>query len=224
MPDKEDPDPDDPANQPPTPTPAPTDPPKEGLTRAQFIAEEKAKQLDKGVEYLASKNAELQYDLHKARSAFNSQTHVAMTKADVAALEEYRKHYPTPKEAKEASEKMGTLLADSKKRAYDEARTNAFAEYEDLPDSFKELIPTAEQVLERPGGTELLGKLDFLKEEVARTAKAFGAVKQDEKRDTDQGVSPGKVKSSQGKGDAAESTKAAQSYYKNRYPNATKEG
>ena len=189
-----------------------------GMTRAQFVQEEKARQLDKGIEYLAQKNAELQFDLNRARAAI-PEGHVTLPKEDAAALSAYREAFPTPKEAKEAKGTLGTLREKDELRSYDDARTAALSEYgADLPDNFKALIPTAEQLKDRPGGLELLRNTDFMRAEVERVATAYGAVKQDATERTDVGDSPATVTAGADKGKTNEAREAASTYYDRLYP------
>ena len=206
----------------PEPEGEPKPDPYDGRSRQQFINEEKAKQLDKGVDYLAGKNAELQADLNAVRLRVPQDGQVVVSREDAAALASYREQFPTPKEAKEAKATLGTLTEKDERRSYDEVRANALAEYGDLPDAYKALIPTAEELKTRPGGAELLRNHDHLKAEVARVAGVYGAVKRDQTEQTDVGKSPAEVKgAASGGGDEAEAKSAATGYYSNRFPKQT---
>lgn len=196
--------------------------PYNGLSRQQFINEEKAKQLDKGVDYLAAKNAELQADLNAARARIPGDDRVVLSKEDAAALSAYRAEFPTPKEAKDARANLGSLRERDEQRSYDDARRAALDEYTDLPDGFKALIPTAEELALRPGGKEQLKNVDAMKAEVAKVATAYGAVKQDQRENTDvTGPSPAGVSAGGDKGKTveAETKEAVSSYYSRINPN-----
>lgn len=186
------------APRPPLFKPEPEDAPETpygGLTRQQFINEEKARQLDKGVDYLANKNAELQADLNALRGRLPKEGQVLVSAADAALIESYREFFPTPKEAKAACERLVALEEKEELRSYDDARRDALAEFQDLPANFQKLIPTAEELLKRPGGKEQLKDLDFMRGQVEQFASAYGAERQNQDAQTDVGVSPGEVKS-----------------------------
>lgn len=188
--------------------------PYNGMTRQQFINEEKARQLDKSVEYLAGKNAELQADLNAARARVPGQDQVVMSREDAAALATYRDQFPTPKDAKEAKGRLGALEERDELRSYDDARRAALEEYgADLPDSFKSLIPTAEELQKRPGGKEVLRDLDFMKAEVERVAGIYGAEKQDATERTDVGKSPAEVKAGGSAGPDDSGKQAVSNFY-----------
>jgi hypothetical protein len=195
------------------------------LTRAQWIAQEKAEQAKKSVDQLAEANAKLQWDLNERRRAFDPATQVALSKEDALTLAAYREAYPTPKEAVDAKKVLTDLSAKDQVRSYDEARTAALAAYSDLPDSMKALIPTAEEAAARPDGAALLGNTAFLKTEVDRIAKAYGATKKDTDANTDMGTSPHDVTNNGGQPPSKnESKEAAKSYYDRTAPKTTTTG
>lgn len=144
---------------------------------------------------LAAKAAKLEYDLRETRSKLPAADQVVVSREDAAALESYREQFGTPKDAKDARGKLSELEEKDTLRSYDEARHAALAEYgSELPDSYKAFIPTAEELLKRPGGKEQLRDLDFMKAEVERAATLYGAEKQDATERTDVGVSPAEVR------------------------------
>lgn len=195
------------------------------MTRAQFVTQEKATLLDKSVEYLANKNAELQYDLNAARREKLPEGQVAVSKEDAAVLSSYRELFPTPKAAKDAQEELGSLKGRDTQRSYDDARSKALEAFKDLPDTVKSLIPTAEELLKQPGGQDRLGNLEFLSTEVEKYATAYGATKQDQTEKTEVGISPGTVTAPADKQEGVtDAVKAAQDLIAKRYaPPAKKE-
>ena len=180
-----------------------------GVSRQQFINEEKARQLDKGVDYLAAKNAELQADLNAARARLPRDGQVTVSQADAALLESYREHFPTPKDAVSARERLRALEEKEELRSYDDARREALAAFSDLPENFQRLIPTAEELTKRAGGKEQLKDLDLMRAQVESFATAYGAEKQDKAKETDVGESPASVKGG-GSDKASTVTDAAQ--------------
>lgn len=165
------------------------------LSRKEWERQRSAELAERERGDLASKVANLEYDLREARSKIPADGQVVVSREDAAALESYREHFGTPKEAKEARGKLVELEEKDTLRSYDEARQAALGEYgTDLPDSYKAFIPTAEELMQQPGGKERLRDLDFMKAQVERAAASYGAEKQDATERTDVGVSPGEVR------------------------------
>lgn len=162
------------------------------LSRSEWIAKEKAEQANKSVDVLAEKNAALQWDLNEARRKVPGADQVVVPKEDAAALAAYREQFPTPVDAKKANE--GLKAADEREamRAYDAKREELLGKVKDLPDGFKALVLSAEELAKRPGGAEMIRDLSLLEADVKRAATGYGLTLEDAKK-ADVGVSPGTV-------------------------------
>lgn len=173
----------------------PADPSDTRMSRKDWERIRAAEVADRERGDLASKVASLEYDLRLARERAPQEGQVLVSAADAALIESYREFFPTPKEAKAAHERLVALEEKEELRSYDDARRDALAEFQDLPANFQKLIPTAEELLKRPGGKEQLKDLDFMRGQVEQFASAYGAERQNQDAQTDVGVSPGEVKS-----------------------------
>ncbi|AWT34572.1 hypothetical protein DM785_02645 [Deinococcus actinosclerus] len=161
-------------------------------SRAEWVAKEKAEQATKSVDVLAERNANLQWDLNEAKRKVPGADQVVVSKEDAAALATYREHFATPADAKKAREGLAQSEERDAMRAYDEKRTELLGKVKDLPENYKALVMTAEELAKRPGGAEMIRDLALLEADVTRVATSFGATVEDAKK-ADVGVPPNHV-------------------------------